>query len=131
MSQVMSGSLGGGPTTVAAEEPLHPGRITVEHRVLVKVAEQAAASAIGVDRRDLSVDVTDTRSGLVVRIATPLPVPHLDDTTAIESGQPVLGRVAELQQTLLYQIAYLTGRDIARVNMTITGALVEQRRRVQ
>jgi hypothetical protein len=43
----------------------------------------------------------------------------------------VLGRVAELQQKLLFQIGYLTGRDIARINMTITGAIVEQRRRVQ
>jgi uncharacterized alkaline shock family protein YloU len=131
MSQVMSGFLGGGSTTVAAEEPLYPGRITVEHRVLVKVAEQAAATAIGVDRRDISVDVAETRSGLAVGITTPLPVPHLDDTPAIESGQAVLGRVAELQQKLLFQIGYLTGRDIARINMTITGAVVEQRRRVQ
>ena len=127
----MTASLGGGAPKAAAQAPQYPGRITVDHRVLVKVAEQAAADAVGVNRKDISVDVAETRSGLALRIATPLPVPDLDDNAAIDSGQPLLQRVSDLQHELRDRIGLLTGREITRVNVTITRALISKKRRVQ
>ncbi|MGR0221169.1 hypothetical protein [Agromyces sp. ZXT2-6] len=126
-------SIGGGPAPVAAEAPppTHPGRIVVEERVLVKVAREASADAVGVDRGQVSVDVAQYRGGIAVRIATPLPIPALDDTIAVRAGKPVLDRVASIQQELRDRLARLIGRDVVRVDITVTGAVVAQRKRVR
>lgn len=126
-------STGGGPAPVAAEPPppTHPGRIVVAERALVKVARQASADAVGVDRGQVSVQVAESRGGIAVRISTPLPIPALDDTIAIRAGEPVLDRAASIQHELRDRLAYLIGRDVVRVDITVTGAVVAQRKRVR
>lgn len=125
-------SIGDGPAPVAAEPPpTHPGRIVVAERALVKVARQASADAVGVDRGQVSVQVAESRGGIAVRISTPLPIPALDDTIAIRAGEPVLDRAASIQHELRDRLAYLIGRDVVRVDITVTGAVVAQRKRVR
>lgn len=126
-------STGGGPAQTAAEPPTptHPGRIVVGERALVKVARQASADAVGVDRGQVSVQVAESRGGIAVRISTPLPIPALDDAIAIRAGQPVLDRAASIQHELRDRLAYLIGRDVVRVDITVTGAVVAQRKRVR
>ncbi|WP_157009079.1 hypothetical protein [Agromyces laixinhei] len=131
MVALQAGLIDGEAGQAATDEPLHPGRIDVRERVLVKVAQEAAATVIGVDRGEVSVDVGQYGRGVAVRIATPLPIPDLDDTAAIEAGEPVLDRVATIQQRLRDRISHVLGREVVRVNITVTGAVIAEQRRVR
>lgn len=115
---------------VHAAAPTRPGRIVIKERVLVKVVEEATADALRVDRGDVSVGVSEERGGMAVTISTPLPVPELDDVAAIQAGAPVLERVEAIQAQLRDRIGQLIGRDVTRINMTITGAAIAERKRV-
>jgi hypothetical protein len=125
------GSAGGGPSRVVAAEPAWPGRIDVKERAVRKVAEEASARTIGVDRSDISVEIAEYGGGIALRLATPLPIPDLGDTAAVAAATPVLERVAGLQRDLQSTIAQIVGRDVTRINITVTGATVPPRRRVR
>lgn len=125
------GSAGGGPSGVAAGETAYPGRIDVKERAVRKVAEEASARTMGVDRSDISVEVSEYGGGIALRLATPLPIPDLDDAAAIAASVPVLERVADMQTELQSTISGIVGRRVTRINITITGATVPPRRRVK
>jgi uncharacterized alkaline shock family protein YloU len=133
MATATAASIGGVPAPVAVEAPppTHPGRIVVADRVLVKVAREATADTVGVDRGRVSVVVAESRGGIAVQISTPLPIAALDDSTAIRTGEGVMDRVASIQQALRDRLARLIGREVVRVDVTVTGAVVAQRKRVR
>ena len=120
-----------GAAAATAPRPTHPGRIVVAQRVLAKVAREASAETVGVERGQVSVDVAETRGGIAVRISTPLPIPTLDDTTAIRAGEPVMDRLSSIQQRLRDRLAHLIGRDVFRVDVVVPGAVVAQRMMVR
>jgi|SRR5690349_19703884 len=122
---------GGAPAGVTTGGVTVPGRIDVKDRVYRTVTEQASATLIGVPRGDVRVDVTEHPGGIAVRIATPLPIPDLDDAAAIANAVPVLDRARQLQEELQQRLTTLLGRDVNRINLTITGATTPVRRRVQ
>lgn len=122
---------GGGLPEAATSGSSVSGRIDVRERVYRTVTEQASATLIGVPRGDVKVDVTEHSGGFAVRIATPLPVPDLNDTDAITRAVPVLERARQLQEDLQERLAVLLGRDVNRINLTITGATTPERRRVR
>ncbi len=107
------------------------GRIDIKDRVFVKVTQEASAGLIGVPRGDVSADVSNLRGGLVVRLSTPLPIPDLDDLAAVEAEPPLLERAARLQEDLQGRLTHLLGREIARIDLTITGATIPERKRVR
>lgn len=132
MATTAAASTGGSLSRVAAEPPPRfPGRIDIEERVLVKVAREVSADTVGVDRGQVSVDVAESRGGIAVRVSTPLPIPALDDTMAIRAGKPVLERLASIQHELRDRLAHVIGRDVVRVDITVTGAIIAQRKRVR
>ncbi|MCI1018981.1 hypothetical protein HWD99_10120 [Microbacterium sp. C5A9] len=122
---------GGGPAGVATGQATVPGRVDVKERVYRTVTEQASATLIGVPRGDVKVDVAEHPGGIAVRIATPLPVPDLDDTVAISQSVPVLERARQLQEQLQQDLSGVLGRDVTRITLTITGATIPERRRVR
>lgn len=122
---------GGAPVGVATGGDTVRGRIDVRERVYRTVTEQASATLIGVPRGDVKVDVAEHPAGIAVRIATPLPVPDLDDTAAITEGMPVLERARHLQEQLQERLTGILGREVTRINLTITGAAIPERRRVR
>ena len=122
---------GGGPAGAAAGGAAVPGRVVVRDRVYRAVAEQASASLIGVPRADVKVDVVERSGGISLRIATPLPIPRLDDADAIAQAVPVLERGRQLQEQLQPRLTDLLGREVSRINLTITGATIPERRRVR
>lgn len=103
----------------------------MKDRVYRTVTEKASATLIGVPRSDVKVDVAEHPRGVTVRIATPLPVPSLDDTAAIARAVPVLERARELQEQLQQNLSTILGRNVIRINLTVTGAVIPERRRVQ
>ena len=135
MNAAGAGPSGGDLPHVAAgastASPSHPGRIVIHPRVMAKISEQVAASTLRVDRRSVTVQLTETRGGMAVTVSSPLPVPDLDDIAAIQAGATVLERVAAIQGELQETIATVTGTRVTRVNVNITGALIAQKRRVR
>lgn len=116
----------GGPGRAAT-----PGRIDVADRVFRKAAEQAAAEAIGVPRDDVTIDIAAARDTVVVRVRSPFPVPRLDDTAAVRAATPVLEAAHGIQSELHERLTRLFGREVSRVDLTISGASTPQRRRVR
>ncbi len=107
------------------------GGVHVRERVIDKAVREASARVIGVPRGDVDVEVNEWGRGLAVRIASRLPVPSLEDTEQIRSGQPIIERVRNAQEALATEFARLTGREIRRVSFTVTGAIVPERKRVK
>lgn len=122
---------GGRPAGQATGGESVPGRVEVKERVYRTVAEQASASVIGVSRSDVKADVVARGAGFALRISSPIPVPDLDDTAAIAQTTPVLDRARELQEHLQRELTGLFGHEVTRVALTITGAIIPERRRVR
>lgn len=122
---------GGDPAGSATGGESVPGRVEVRDRVYRTVAEQASASLIGVSRSDVKADVVARGAALALRISTPLPIPDLDDTAAIAQTTPVLDRARQLQEELQQRLTALFGREVSRVALTVTGAIIPERRRVR
>ncbi len=116
---------------VAAPTSAPAGRISVRDRVIEKIVHRASADAIGVESGEVKVEVSEWRGGYAVRVRTPLPIPDLDDTEAIAAGSSVIDRVTAVQQQLQGHLAHVTGRDITRLAVVVTGAVVPPRRRVR
>jgi hypothetical protein len=125
------GTAVGGSLRPAAAGPGVAGRTDVAERVLVGIARAVSADVIGVPRGEVSVGVADRRDGVAVKVSSPLPVPDLDDADAVQSAVPVLERAARAQERLRERLTHLLGRDVVRVDITVTGALTPERKRVR
>jgi hypothetical protein len=105
--------------------------VAVQERVYRAVAERASAAVIGVPVRLVSAAVVERRDGISLRVSTPLPVPDLGDTEAIARAVPVRERARELQEQVQRRVTEVFGRDVGRVALTITGAVIPDKRRVR
>lgn len=119
------------PRHAAEEVTLHPGRTVVHDRVILKVVEQLCATALLVDRSSVIAKVSSTRGGMTVTVASPLSIPPLDDDIAVHAAGSIVDRLSATQAVLRERIGQVTGREVARVNITITGAILGEARRVQ
>ncbi len=126
----VTASPGVGNRTTVAGLGLPAGRVTISDRVLQKTAERAAADVIGVDAKSVRVEIVSARDTAAVRVTTPFPVPRLDDTEAVRAATPVLEAARIAQTELRSRLTRLFGREIARVDLTISGASAPQRKRV-
>ncbi|MBB3157474.1 endo-1,4-beta-mannosidase [Microbacterium proteolyticum] len=125
----VTASPGAGNRTVAGPG-LPAGRVHIADRVLQKTAERAAADVIGVDAKNVHVEIVSARDTAAVRVTSPFPVPRLDDTEAVRRATPVLEAARAAQSELRSRLTRLFGREISRVDLTISGASAPQRKRV-
>ena len=126
----VTASPGVGNRTTVAGPGLPAGRVNIADRVLQKTAERAAADIVGVDAKNVQVEIVSSRDSAVVRVSTPFPVPRLDDTEAVRAATPVLDAARAAQGELRTRLTRLFGREVSRVDLTITGASAPQRKRV-
>ena len=126
----VTASPGVGNRTAVAGPGLPAGRVTISDRVLQKTAERAAADIVGVDAKNVRVEIVSARDTAAVRVTTPFPVPRLDDTEAVRAATPLLEAARVAQTELRSRLAHLFGREISRVDLTISGASTPQRKRV-
>ncbi|MDQ1082425.1 MULTISPECIES: hypothetical protein [Microbacterium] len=119
-----------GSRSSAAGRGLPAGRVNVADRVLQKVAERAAADVIGVDAKNVRVEIVSARDTAVVRVTSAFPVPRLDDTAAVNAATPVLETARAAQAELRLRLTRLFGREVSRVDVTVSGASAPQRKRV-
>lgn len=126
----VTASPGVGSRSAVAGPGLPAGRVNIADRVLQKTAERAAADIIGVDAKSVRVEIVAARDTAAVRVSTPFPVPRLDDTEAVRAATPVLEAATAAQSEIRSRLAHLFGREISRVDLTISGATLPQRKRV-
>ncbi|MDU0326167.1 hypothetical protein RWH43_05275 [Microbacterium sp. KSW2-21] len=126
----VTASPGVGNRTTVAGPGLPAGRVNIADRVLQKTAERAAADIVGVDAKNVHVEIVSSRDSAVVRVSTPFPVPRLEDTEAVRAATPVLDAARAAQGELRTRLTRLFGREVSRVDLTITGASAPQRKRV-
>lgn len=126
----VTASPGVGNRATVAGPGLPAGRVKIADRVLQKTAERAAADVIGVDAKNVHVEIVSARDTAAVRVASPFPVPRLDDTAAVRATTPVLEAARAAQDELRSRLTHLFGREISRVDFTISGATAPQRKRV-
>jgi len=126
----VTASPGVGNRTTVAGPGIPAGRVNIADRVLQKTAERAAADIVGVDAKNVHVEIVSSRDSAVVRVSTAFPVPRLDDTEAVRAATPVLDAARAAQGELRTRLTRLFGREVSRVDMTITGASAPQRKRV-
>jgi len=119
-----------GDRTAVAGPGLPPGRVEVADRVLEKTAQRVAAEVIGVDAKGIDIDIASGRDSAVIRVRAPFPVPRLDDAAAVRAATPVLEAARTAQSELRSRLTRLFGREISRVDLTISGATAPQRKRV-
>lgn len=126
------------PTTVDAPAqqtvgPRHDvrGAIRVQPRALEKAVRESIAHRAGAPRETVNVDLADWGGALTVKVATKLPIPELSQTGAIQAEMPLLERVRALQTALVSELGLLTGREIRRVSVVVTGAIIPEQRRVR
>jgi hypothetical protein len=122
---------GAPPPRATVGVTLRPGRTVVHDRVIQKVVEEASAAALGVDRSRVTVRISPAFGGMAVSVMSPLPIPPLDDALAVAAAGSVLDRLSATQASLRQRIAAIVGREVTRVNITVTGAIVSAQRRVK
>ncbi len=116
---------------IAAGVTLRPGRVVIHDRVIQKVVEEAAAVALGVDRSAVTVRISAAFGGMTVTVGAALPIPPLSDDEAVAAAGSVVDRLSAVQASLRQRIEQITGKNVTRVNITITGALVSEQRRTK
>lgn len=126
----VTASPGVGNRSAVAGPGLPAGHVNISDRVLQKTAERAAADIIGVDAKSVRVEIVAARDTAAVRVSTPFPVPRLDDAEAVRAATPVLEAATAAQSEIRSRLAHLFGREISRVDLTISGATLPQRKRV-
>jgi hypothetical protein len=104
------------------------GRNTISSRAVRRVVSAVTAEELGVRASEVSVDLSDARGDLTVIASAPIHVSPLG-VDARRHGT-VLERLSRAQSTIRERCLHLTGSTITRVDLHITGAQLDERRRV-
>jgi hypothetical protein len=131
VTQTVARHGGAPPPRATIGATLRPGHTVVHDRVIQKIVEEASAAALGVDRSRVSVRISPAFGGMAVTIASALPIPPLDDALAVAAAGSILERLTETQTSLQRRISRIVGHDVTRVNITVTGAIISEQRRVK
>jgi hypothetical protein len=120
-------------TVPAAGQPETPsralrGRTTITSRAVRRVVAAVTADALEVPAIDVAVTLTDDAGKLAVEARTPIRIPAL--AARPEEGGTLVERLTRAQTTVRDRVLDLTGSTVGRVDLRITGARIQERRRV-
>lgn len=122
---------------IAVGDPgMTAGRTRITPRALDRIVATVTAEAFGSDPRKTSVTVTDDGGTLSLVITTPVQVPALsrvneDRGLIARTGGTTLERAKTAQSEIKTRVAQITGYNIARVDIRLTGADFIKERRVK
>jgi hypothetical protein len=105
-----------------------PGRVAISSRALERTAVAIAAGALRVPPSTVRVTLADEAGLLGVSVTAPL------RTTALRSTAPADGIVTRVQaarRDIRAELTELAGREIGRVNVTISRADIREEKRVR
>ena len=121
-------------TTVTSPPPR--GRTRIVPRALRQVVSMVTAESLGVPSGQVRVELGDDHGRLSLTISTTIRVVALsritrDPDVIARTGGTILARSAQSQDEILRRVGELTGTDVGRVTVRLTGIDVQQERRVQ
>lgn len=111
--------------SIAGEQAGH-NRISTQ--ALTSVAQAAAAETFGVQPNDVRASFSDDAGRLAISLATPIMVLPLSAlrTGKNRTGESIWQRTIAAKKQVLDKVGYLTGSQISRVDIRITGVQLRQ-----
>jgi hypothetical protein len=125
----------------ADAQTAQPGRPLAGHnristQALTSLARAAAAEALGVSAQDVRADWSDDEGLLALALVTPIRIPSL--TAVLRNPARVAGfggsirdRAVAAKLVILGRVTELSGAQLSRVDIRISGAAVSEGGRVQ
>ena len=112
------------------------GRTRIVPRALRQIVGVVTAESLGVKPNEVSVELGDDHGMLALTISTSIRVVSLQRVTRepaliARTGGTILARSATSQTEIRRRVGELTGADIGRVTVRLTGVDVTPERRVQ
>lgn len=122
--------------TPTATARISRGRTRILPRALRQIVGMVTAESLGVTPNQVSVELGDDHGVLTLKISTPIRVVSLKrvtrDAALIErTGGTILARSATSQTAIRRRVGELTGADIGRVTVCLTGVDLTPERRVR
>jgi len=120
----------------AAAGRLLAGHNRISTQALTSVARAAAAEALGVPPQDVRADWADDDGLLALSLVTPIAVPSLtavlrDPARVTAFGGPIWDRAVAAKAEILRRFTELSGAQLSRVDIRISGASVTEGGRVR
>jgi uncharacterized alkaline shock family protein YloU len=125
----------GAPAATVAP-PAPRGRTRIVPRALRQIVSMVTAESLGVPSGQVGVELGDDHGMLALTISTAVRVVPLSRITRepaviARTGGTILARSAQSQTEIRRRVAELTGADVGRVTVRLTGVDVQQERRVR
>ncbi len=105
------------------------GHNRISTQALTSVARAAAGEAFGVPAHDVRAEWSDDDGLLALSLVTPVAVPPLtavlrDPARVAASGGSIWERSVAAKASILHRVTELTGAQLSRVDIRISGATV-------
>lgn len=112
------------------------GRTRITAKALNRVVSAVTADTLGVEAGHVGVELADRSGALALVVTTPMRVVSLDrvqsDSSVVNrSGGSILDRAGRAQETIRDRVTALTGSDIGRVTVTVSGVTIQPEGRVK
>ena len=123
-------------TAVTSPSPSPRGRTRIAPKALRQVVGMVTAESLGVPADRVGVELGDDHGMLALTISTSIGVVPLaritrEPAVIARTGGTILARSAQSQTEIRRRVTELTGADVGRVTVRLTGIDVQQERRVQ
>jgi uncharacterized alkaline shock family protein YloU len=112
------------------------GRTRITSKALNRVVSAVTADALGVDAGHVGVELADRTGALALVVTTPIRVVSLDrvrsdSSVVMRSGGSILDRADRAQAIIRDRVTTLTGSEIARVTVKVSGVTIQPEERVK
>ena len=112
------------------------GHNRISTQALTSLARTAAASALGVESQDVRVQWTDDDGFLALSLVSPIGVPPLrsvagDPGRVTAFGGSIRDRAVAAKAQIMSTVTALSGAQLSRVDIRISGARIREGGRVQ
>ncbi|MFP5313697.1 MAG: hypothetical protein ACLGH7_15050 [Actinomycetes bacterium] len=112
------------------------GHNRISTQALTSLAKVAAAQALGVDAQDVRADWADDDGLLALALVAPISIPSLQSVAAEPAGAASAGgsiweRTVRAKAAILAAVSELSGSQLSRVDIRISGAKISSGGRVR
>ncbi|AXJ09686.1 hypothetical protein [Arthrobacter sp. PM3] len=112
------------------------GHTRISTQALTSVARAAAGEALGVPAQDVRAQWSDDAGLLALSLVTPVAIPPLtevlrDPARVAGFGGSIWDRAVTAKAEILHRVTDLTGAQLSRVDVRISGAIVHGGGRVR
>jgi uncharacterized alkaline shock family protein YloU len=112
------------------------GHNRISTQALTSLAKAAAAEALGVEAQDVRADWSDDDGLLALSLVAPIKIPSLkavvrDASRVAAFGGSVWDRTVTAKAQILATVSALSGANLSRVDIRISGVRISEGGRVQ